>query len=120
MPSPAQRLRKNPTPAEIRFWKLIGPLRLAGHHFRKQVPLGPFIVDFACHHPRIVVEIDGDTHFSDTGLVKDRARDAALAEHGFLVLRFTNHEVMTNGEGVYIALAKALAERAPLPARSRT
>jgi len=111
----AQRLRKDPTPVEVRFWRLIEPLRLGGYHFRKQVPLGPFIVDFACHAAKLVVEIDGDTHFSDEAMTKDRQRDAALAAHGFVVLRFTNHEVMTNAEGVYVTLTSALAERHPLP-----
>jgi very-short-patch-repair endonuclease len=67
-------LRKNPTPAEIRFWQLIGPRRERGYHFHKQVPLGAFVVDFACHHAKVVVEVDGDTHYTDEALRKDRAR----------------------------------------------
>jgi very-short-patch-repair endonuclease len=111
MPTRAQRLRKDPTPAEIGFWKLIAPLRLGGYHFRKQVPLGPFVVDFACHQAELVVEIDGDTHFSGAATTKDRQRDAALAAHGFVVLRFTNVEVMSNADGVYAVLTAALKER---------
>ncbi|MET3926586.1 DUF559 domain-containing protein [Devosia sp. 2618] len=115
MSTRAQRLRKNPTPAEVRFWRLIEPLRLGGYHFRKQVPLGPYVADFACHRVKLVIEIDGDTHFTETALAKDREREAALAKHGFAVLRFTNDEIMSNGEGVYAVLTSALAERSPPP-----
>jgi very-short-patch-repair endonuclease len=113
MPTLAQRLRKNPTPAEVRFWRLIDPLRRSGHHFRKQVAVGRYIVDFACHRDHLVVEIDGDTHYTDEDLAKDRVRDAYLASRGFAVLRFTNLDVMTNPEGVYMTLAAALVEGTP-------
>lgn len=101
----ARKLRKNPTPAEIRFWRLIAPLRTL-HHFRKQVAMGPYVVDFASHSARLVVEIDGDSHFVGNG----PERDAALRAHGYRVLRFSNDEVMRNPEGVYLALAEALGE----------
>ena len=113
MPTLAQRLRKNPTPAEVRFWRLIDPLRSSGHHFRKQVAIGPYIADFVCHQDHVVVEIDGDTHYTDEGLAKDRVRDAYLASRGFVVLRFTNLDVMTNPEGVYMTLTAALTEGTP-------
>ena len=113
MPTRAQSLRKNPTPAEVRFWNLIGPLRTHGYHFRKQVPLGAFVVDFACHHAKVVIEIDGDTHYRDKAIQKDRERDAALSRHGYKVLRFTNDDVMSNPEGVYDTLVCVLAERTP-------
>ncbi|MDB5614765.1 MAG: endonuclease protein [Devosia sp.] len=109
----AQKLRKNPSVAEVRFWTLIESLRLGGYHFRKQVPLGPFIVDFACHHAKLVVEIDGDSHYTDEGLDKDRKRDAALAEHGFTVLRFSNLDVLDNPDGVYETLMAVLGQRPP-------
>ncbi len=118
MPTRAQRLRRNPTSAEIRFWRLIWPLRHAGHHFRKQVALGPYVVDFACHAARLVIEVDGDTHYSDTALVADQGRDAYLRSRGYRVLRFTNAEVMSNGEGVFQVVQTALAETTPsLPSR---
>lgn len=109
----AQKLRKNPTPAEVRFWKLIEPLRLGGYHFRKQVPLGPYVVDFACHRAKLVVEIDGDSHYTAEGMAKDRLRDADLAQHGFVVLRFANLEVMDNPDGVYNRLTAVLDQSAP-------
>ncbi len=113
MATRAQSLRKNPTTVEVRFWKLIEPLRSSGYHFRKQVPLGSFVVDFACHQARVVVEIDGDTHYTDAAMRKDRERDETLARHGYTVLRFTNGDVMNNPEGVYDALVLALGENTP-------
>jgi len=113
MPTRAQRLRKNPTPAEVRFWRLIEPLRRQGHHFRKQVAIGPYVADFACHHAKFVIEIDGDTHFSDAALRRDRECGAYLNARGFTVLRFTNLDVMSNADGVYEALASALAQTTP-------
>jgi very-short-patch-repair endonuclease len=113
MPTRAQGLRKNPTPAEVRFWKLLEPLRTRGYHFRKQVPLGAFVADFACHQAKVVIEIDGDTHYTDVGMRKDRVRDAALAKHGYKVLRFSNLDVMNNPEGIYDTLVSAMGERTP-------
>lgn len=89
----ARKLRKQPTPAEIRLWRLITPLR-SRFHFHKQVAMGPYVVDFASHSAKLVIEIDGDTHFSDRDVMRDRKRDADLAQHGYRVPRFTNLEVM--------------------------
>lgn len=116
MPSIAQRLRKNPTTAEIRFWRLIAPLRTR-FHFRKQVAMGRYVVDFASHSARLVVEIDGDTHFSEAAMAQDRQREADLVRHGYRVLRFANAEVMNNPEGVYRVVMQALEESIPPPER---
>ena len=62
MVSIAQRLRRNPTGPEVRFWAIIHPIR-SRWHFRKQVPMGRYVVDFACHAAKLVVQIDGETHF---------------------------------------------------------
>jgi very-short-patch-repair endonuclease len=108
MPTRAQKLRKNPTPAEVRFWRVIEPLRLGGYHFRKQAPLGPYVADFACHHAKIVIEIDGDSHFAGNGPQRDAVRTKFLEGEGYRVLRFTNIDVMTNPDGVYDAVLAAL------------
>ena len=107
MPTRAQRLRKNPTAPEIRFWRLIAPLREA-YHFCKQVPVGRYVADFACHHAKLIVEIDGETHFTGAGPQRDAARTAFLTGEGYTVLRFTNHDVMTNPDGVYAVVVAAL------------
>ncbi|KFC62459.1 hypothetical protein FF80_03554 [Devosia sp. LC5] len=110
MPTRAQRLRKNPTAPEIRFWRLIAPLRTGEYHFRKQAPVGPYVADFACHHAKLIVEIDGETHFIGAGPQKDAVRTAFLLREGYTVLRFTNHDVMTNPDGVYVTVLAALAK----------
>ncbi|MEO5807547.1 DUF559 domain-containing protein [Devosia sp.] len=112
MPTHAQRLRKNPTPAEIRLWRLISPMRLGGHHFRKQVPIGRYVVDFAYHHAKLVIEVDGDTHGGASAIQHDAVRDAFLRHEGYTVLRFSNAEVMTNGEGVYDVIVRSLEQTA--------
>jgi very-short-patch-repair endonuclease len=109
MPTVAQKLRRNPTSAEIRFWRLIAPLR-AEWHFRKQVQMGPYVVDFVSHKARLVVEIDGDTHFVGDGPVREAVRDAELQAGGYRVLRFTNGEVMGSPDGVWTGVVEALGE----------
>jgi very-short-patch-repair endonuclease len=116
MPTRAQRLRRNPTAPEIRFWRLIEPLRAGKYHFRKQAPIGRYVADFACHHAKLIVEIDGDTHFSGTGPQTDIVRTAFLIGEGYSILRFTNLDVMTNPEGVYATVVAALAKE-PVHAR---
>lgn len=112
MPTRAQQLRKNPTPAEVRFWRMIAPLRTSGYHFRKQAPIGAYVADFACHHAKLVIEIDGDTHFFGTGPQRDATRTAFLTGEGYTILRFTNLDVMTNPEGVYAMVLAALSTEA--------
>lgn len=66
------------------------------------------MVDFACHAVKLVIEVDGDTHFTDDAMRADAQRDAFLQHEGYRVLRFTNAEVMENPEGVYHQVAVAL------------
>ncbi|MCR6671168.1 endonuclease domain-containing protein [Devosia ginsengisoli] len=106
-------LRQQPTQAEIRFWRLIYSLRQQGWHFRKQAPIGRYVVDFACHSARLVVEIDGDSHYTDRGIAHDAVRTAFLVGEGYRVLRFTNLDVMDNEEAVYDAVAAALGASGP-------
>ena len=106
-----RKLRANSTAAERSFWRLIFPLRTGGYHFRKQVQLGPYYVDFACLHAGLAIEIDGTTHDADITRANDRARDEYLRSRGFRVLRFTNDDVLFNPEGVYHMLCEALRDR---------
>ncbi|HWN44515.1 MAG TPA: DUF559 domain-containing protein [Thermoanaerobaculia bacterium] len=97
----ARDLRQNMTDAERRLWRELRGGSL-GARFRRQVPIGPYIVDFASFRQRLVIEIDGGQHLGDA---RDEARDAWLAEQGFRVLRFWNHEVLKNPEGVLEVIA---------------
>ncbi|MEP7011615.1 MAG: endonuclease domain-containing protein [Acidobacteriota bacterium] len=100
----ARRLRHSMTDAERHLWRHLRLLAL-GVQFRRQVPIGNFIVDFACLRRRLVIEIDGGQHMESR---KDEARDAWLRERGYRVLRFWNHEVLGNVEGVVAAIVAKL------------
>lgn len=111
-----KKLRANSTPPERRMWRLLYPFRTGGFHFRKQEQIGPFYVDFACHHAGLVIEVDDETHYVDGAQQRDARRDAFLRGEGYSVLRFTNDDVMHNAEGVHTLVAAALADK---PRRSR-
>ncbi|SBV33702.1 conserved hypothetical protein [uncultured Sphingopyxis sp.] len=102
----ARRLRREATPAEKKLWSVLRAGNL-GAKFRRQQRLGPFIADFACQSARLVIEVDGDSHAAQIDY--DARRTQFLAEEGYRVLRFTNHDVMDNLEGVCRAIALALA-----------
>jgi len=93
------------------MWRLLFPLRVDGFHFRKQAPIGPYVVDFACHHAKVVIEVDGDTHGTTTGAAQDARRDAFLKRDGYAILRFSNRDVVGNPEGVSIIITNTLANR---------
>jgi very-short-patch-repair endonuclease len=102
----ARDLRQQMTDAERFLWSRLRR-RFLGTKFRRQVPLGPFIVDFACMRRKLVIEVDGGQHLES---VADAARDRWLAENGFQVLRFWNHEVLQNLEGVLERIAMEVGE----------
>lgn len=93
------------TDAERKLWLALRDRRLAGFKFRRQVPVGPFIVDFLCYDARLVIEVDGGQHAEFT---RDARRDQWLAANDFRVLRFWNNDVLTNIEGVLTLLLDSL------------
>jgi very-short-patch-repair endonuclease len=101
-----KELRNNPTEAERILWQHLRLRQLGGHKFRRQQPLGEFIVDFVCLEKRLVVEVDGGQHSSKVAY--DEQRTAWLEQQGFRVLRFWNNEVLQNIEGVGEAIWQAL------------
>ena len=103
----AVQMRRNPTEPEKRLWRVLSGSQLGGFKFRRQEVIGWFIADFMCPARSLIVEVDGDTH--DEG--KDLLRDDILGERGFRVLRVTNHDVMSNIEGVAEAILLALSEK---------
>jgi len=109
----ARALRKNSTDAERALWSEVRDHRLNGAGFRRQVPIGNYIADFVCHSAKLVIELDGGQHFSDQAEKKDAARTTVIEANGFQVIRFSNHDVMTNRAGVLETIAAAVAERAP-------
>ena len=111
--SNARALRKNSTDAERILWSELRDHRLNGAGFRRRVPIQNYIADFVCHAAKLVIELDGGQHFSDHAEQADAARSAVIEANGYRVLRFSNHDVMTNRTGVLETIAAAVAERAP-------
>ena len=103
---PARSLRRDPTPAERKLWYEF--LRDLPIRFSRQKPLGDYIADFNCASQLLVIEVDGDTHFTDCGERYDRLRTADLDLKGIKVLRFTNAEVIEEFEGVCMRIRDAL------------
>ncbi len=106
----ARKLRRSAGEPERRMWAVLHPLRRQGYNFRRQVEIGAYHADFACRRPALVIEIDGESHGGSNAQSNDAVRDDYFAGRGYKVLRFWNNEVMHNPEGVYLAVAAALAE----------
>ncbi len=107
----AQDLRRDQTPAERQVWACLRGKQLGGFRFRHQHPIGPFIVDFCCLSPRLVIEIDGDSHAEQVEY--DASRTAYLAERGYAVICFTNEDVQRRLEGVLAEIVRHCEESAP-------
>jgi very-short-patch-repair endonuclease len=105
----ARELRKQATPAEKILWEQLRDRRLLGLKFRRQHPLGTYIVDFYCPAYRLVVEIDGEIHRYQAD--QDQARTQEFEDYGFSVIRFWNHEVEQNLD----AVLDTIAENCDLP-----
>jgi very-short-patch-repair endonuclease len=121
----ARSLRRAMTDAELRLWRILRDRRLSGAKFRRQVPIGPYITDFACFEARLIIEADGGQHAESPS---DAVRDAWFEKQNFRVLRFWNNDILNNPEGVMTLIATALslapttpphpaAARPPSPAR---
>jgi very-short-patch-repair endonuclease len=93
----AKTLRRHGTDAESILWRHLRGRRFANCKFKRQQPLGPYVVDFVCFAMRVVVEVDGGQHLLSES---DAARDAWLRQQGFKVLRFWNNDVLLRTESV--------------------
>jgi very-short-patch-repair endonuclease len=93
----AKKMRRQPTLAESRLWRLLRDRRLEGLKFRRQVPIGPYVADFVCYRLRLIVEADGPPHGESR---TDSSRDLWFARQGFTVLRFSNERVVVWSDGV--------------------
>ena len=105
----SQNLRKNATPEENTLWYQY--LRRHPVQFRRQHPIGPYIVDFYCAKARLVIELDGGQHFEPEARKKDLSRTAYLEQEGLAVLRFSNGDIHKNLRGVCQAIDLAIAAR---------
>jgi len=101
----ARRLRQSSTDAERRMWSALRDRRLFRYKFRRQHPIGPYIVDFVCTKHALVMEIDGGQHADNAA---DSRRTAWLESRGWRVVRFWNNDVLTNTNGVIEIILGAL------------
>jgi very-short-patch-repair endonuclease len=98
--SRAKELRRTMTRAETLLWRYIKANRIDGLSFRRQVPMGRYVGDFVCHAARLIVELDGESHDFESRQRHDQKRDAWFVSQGYLVLRFTNDDALSELEGV--------------------
>ena len=96
----ARELRRNAAPAERKLWRLLRDLPLPESHFRRQMPIGTYVADFACLKAKLIVELDGDQHAVGVGPNRDARRNSWFESQGFLTLRFWNRDVLENPEGI--------------------
>ena len=108
----ARQLRHNSTDAERHLWRRLRLRQADGLKFRRQYPIGRFIVDFVCIERGLVVEIDGGQHGSEQ-VIYDAERDAWLQTKGYQVLRFWNNEVLLEVESVLEVIRRRLARAPP-------
>ena len=114
----ARHLRSHMTESEYALWRHLRARRLNGEKFRRQQPIGPYVVDFVHFGARLIVEVDGGQH---NDAPRDEKRDNWLREQGFTVMRFWNNEIMSNLDGVLATIMDAVTESplspGPSPAR---
>jgi very-short-patch-repair endonuclease len=102
-----QDLRNNATAPEQKLWAVLRGKQM-GVKFRRQHGIGHYIVDFYCPERKLVIELDGESHFTDDAQVYDQERDTYLQGLGLRVLRFTNAQVVENLEGVYETIRQVI------------
>jgi very-short-patch-repair endonuclease len=107
----ARRLRNHPTATERVLWTRLRQRKLGGLKFRRQAPMGPYVLDFLCLRHRLVVEADGPFHDPE----RDAIRDAWLEAKGFRVLRFSNQEIHGSADRVTDRILAAIEELGPVP-----
>ncbi|MHB1381499.1 MAG: endonuclease domain-containing protein [Thermoleophilia bacterium] len=108
----SRNLRKNSTDAERILWRRLRARQLAGYRFRRQQPVGKYIVDFVCFEKRLIIEVDGGQHAEQAAA--DSIRDNWLESQGFLVLRVWNNDAISNTDGVLELILSTIGDHPPL------
>jgi very-short-patch-repair endonuclease len=104
----ARVLRRNMTEGEKKLWSELREWRrLYGLHVRKQVPMGPYIADFAIHSKNLIIEVDGEHHFTPDGIVRDQRRDVWFAAQGYKTIRMTTGELSDSFDGCVEEIMRA-------------
>ena len=105
----ARKLRKHQTDAELLLWQHLRNRQLQGYKFRRQFPIGQYIVDFVCLSQKLIIELDGSQHMNNA--VYDIRRTQFLESYGYKVVRFWNNDVLANADSVLDALTLTLSQR---------
>ncbi len=115
----AQRFRRELTLPEVLLWLNLKGRRLNGLHFRRQHPIGPYILDFYCDDRRLAVEVDGEQHALGDHPERDVVRDGWLAERGIATLRITARDVLASPDGAALSILEYLGAGPLRPLRNR-
>ena len=102
----ARNLRKNSTNQESVLWQILRNRKFYGYKFKRQHPIGKYILDFICEEKRITIELDGSQHNEPQNIKKDNNRTEFLMLEGYRVVRIWNNDIDNNLEGVYLQLQK--------------
>nr|WP_249794899.1 endonuclease domain-containing protein [Bradyrhizobium sp. Oc8] len=120
----AKRLRANTTPHERKLWRALKDIPIEGSHFRRQAPIGRYVVDFFCPAKRLIIELDGGHHNEDETAKRDLERQRWLESEGYRVVRFWNSEIAGNLtavlERIYVELYGSREAEAALLRHRRT
>ncbi|MFA6062437.1 MAG: endonuclease domain-containing protein [Gallionella sp.] len=112
----AKALRHNQTDAEQKLWYLLRAHRFMGRKFKRQKPIGRYVVDFVCLEEKLVIELDGSQHLENIDY--DKERDSWLRNHGYTVLRFWDNEMLNAMDGVLERIRLALLQKTLSPSPS--
>ena len=104
----ARELRKRQTPGERILWHRLESHKCHGLKFRRQVPVGPYIVDFLCFERKVIIEVDGDSHYEEGAQERDRKREQYLRRQGFTIFRCGEAQAVENVDTVLERLAEFL------------
>lgn len=114
----ARAMRRRMTDAEMRLWFHLRSMRQRGLAFRRQSPVAGYILDFECRKAKLGVEMDGSQHDQTDIRVDDAEREAALAQQGYVILRFWNHDVLHATDEIVHHIVRVATERAAILGRS--
>jgi very-short-patch-repair endonuclease len=109
----ARMLRRNSTRPEKKLWDRVRAGQLGGFQFRRQFPIGEFIVDFCCRERRLVIELDGSQHADAARMAQDRERTRLISTCGYRVIRFWNGDILKNLDGVFELIFAELGQPPP-------
>jgi very-short-patch-repair endonuclease len=109
----ARRMRGTPTDAEKKLWLLLRHGRMGGFHFRRQVPIAGYIVDFCCLSARLGIEADGGQHCDEPDQQYDQRRSEVLLAKGIRIVRFSDYDILKHPDAVQEAIYRLLIDQPP-------